>query len=246
MVERVPTGIFGLDDLLEGGFPKDRLILVSGACGSGKSIFALQFLVKGVELGEPGLFVTTDERPERLREDMLRFGWDLSAMEAQDKLVILDALSPHIGVPSAEKYTLPTLTIDAERLLARIAQICSQKGIKRVAIDSMASLGLHMKDDSEVRRTILKFSFALAKMGATVIVTSEVPEQTVEGVAFSKYGVEEYAADGVIILHYAGFASAGAKRTLFIRKMRGTRHAEDTHVLNFTAKGLQVVKAEEQ
>ena len=91
---RVATGIPGLDALVEGGFPRARSILVSGSCGTGKSIFGMQYLYHGlVDYEEPGVFVTFDEMPSKIREDMLKFGWNLKELEKNDLLAILDATS---------------------------------------------------------------------------------------------------------------------------------------------------------
>jgi len=77
-MKRINTGINGLDELIEGGFPVKRSVLLSGACGTGKSIFSMQFIYEGaLTYSEPGVFVTLDERPDLLRQDMLRFGWDI-------------------------------------------------------------------------------------------------------------------------------------------------------------------------
>ncbi|MFW9944179.1 MAG: ATPase domain-containing protein, partial [Candidatus Sifarchaeia archaeon] len=93
-IERVNTGIPGLDDLIEGGFPRGDIILVAGRAGTGKSILVNQFLYKGVtEYGEPGVLVTLEEPPHLIRRNMMRFGMDLAALEKEGKLSIVD-LSP--------------------------------------------------------------------------------------------------------------------------------------------------------
>lgn len=243
MVERVKTGIFGLDDLLEGGFPKGRTILVSGTCGTGKSILGMQFAYCGaVEYGEPSIFVTTDERPELFSEDMLRFGWDVKKAEQGGKFALFDVTATHIGVPSTSMYSMSQVSTDSERLISRLAQLCGEMKAKRVVIDSLASLGLQMKDDAEIRRAILKINYSLSKAGATTILTSEIPNSAPG--CFSKHGVEEYAVDGVVVLSYN--VEQEFPRTLFIRKMRGTRHSEHIHPIDITAKGISVGKFGEE
>ena len=244
---RVRTGIYGLDDMIEGGFPIGRTILLAGACGTGKTIFAIQYIYRGaLEYDEPGVFVTLDERPEMIREDMSRFGWDLKKMEAKGKMALVDASSAKIGFPSEEKYTLPQAGIDVDRLVLRVMQICDQIGAKRVVIDSMAGLGLHMDNESDIRKAILKINYMLSKSSVTTILTSEVPEQSFGAgpMTFSKYGVEEYTADGVIVMHYLGIGTE-SNRSLFVRKMRGTRHAEDIMPMEISQKGIVVKKPEE-
>jgi len=244
---RVRTGIYGLDDMIEGGFPLGRTILVAGACGTGKTIFAIQYIYRGaLEYNEPGVFVTLDERPEMIREDMSRFGWDIKKMEAKGKMALVDASSAKIGFPSEEKYTLPQAGIDVDRLVLRVMQICDQIGAKRVVIDSMAGLGLHMDNESDIRKAILKINYMLSKSSVTTVLTSEVPEQSFGAgpMTFSKYGVEEYTADGVIVMHYLGIGTE-SNRSLFVRKMRGTRHAEDIMPMEISQKGIVVKKPEE-
>ena len=245
--ERVSSGIYGLDTLIEGGFPKNRNILVSGACGTGKTIFVMQYLCRGAtEYGDKGVYVTLDERPDHVRQDMLRFGWDLQKLENQGMIAIIDASAAKIGAPSEEKYALPQVGIDVDRLLIRVIQICEQIGATRLVIDSVAGLGMRIGSEEEVRKTILKINTLLSTAKVSAVITSEIPEQAFGSgpMQFSKYGVEEYVADGVIILHYLGIG-AESNRSLFVRKMRGTKHVEDILPMEITKKGLVVKKPEE-
>ena len=84
MVERVPTGISGLDDMIEGGFKKNNTIVLIGGCGSGKSTMAMQYLYNGALSDEPGVYITFEEEPVEIRENMLRHGWDLKGLEAEN------------------------------------------------------------------------------------------------------------------------------------------------------------------
>lgn len=244
---RAKTGIYGLDELIEGGFPPGRTILVTGACGTGKTIFAMQYIYRGAaDFDEPGVFVTLDERPEMIRQDMLRFGWDIKKMEAKGKMALVDAAAAKIGYPSEEKFTLPQAGIDMDRLILRIMQIADQIGAKRLVLDSIAGLGLHIDNENEIRKAILKINYMFTKSNATTVLTSEVPEQSFGAgpMAFSKYGVEEYTADGVIVLHYLGIGTE-SNRSMFIRKMRGTKHIEDILPMEITPKGMVVKRPEE-
>jgi len=247
MIERVPTGIYGLDELIEGGFPKGRTILVSGGTGAGKTIFGMQYLYRGaVDYGEPGVFVTLDEKPSLIRQDMSRFGWDIEKLEKKNMLAILDASSARAGFPSEERYRIPDTTLDIDKLLLKIMQVADQLKAKRLVIDSVAGLSAHIDTEAEVRRTILKVNYMLMRTDTTAIITSEVAEQGFGSgpMRFSKYGVEEYVADGVMVLHYLGFGTADA-RTLYVRKMRGTRHVEDVLPMHITQKGIMVSRPQE-
>jgi KaiC/GvpD/RAD55 family RecA-like ATPase len=249
-MERVPTGIDGLDEMIEGGFPRGRTVLLSGGCGTGKTIFSLQFLYKGiVDHGEPGIYVTIDERPELTRQDMLRFGWDLRTLEDQGKFRIVDLLRSKIGLPSEEKFQITTEITDVDRLILEIMQMAREIGAKRIVVDSLPALGIHMTDQNRVRDMVLKLSYMLRKDKLTSIFISEVEEQPFGSgpMHFSKFGVEEYVADAVILLHYLGTVGddGGTKRTMYIRKMRATKHSEDILPMYITSDGIRVENPEE-
>src|SRR3989338_4362172 len=123
-MKRVPTGIVGLDELLEGGFPEGRAILLSGGCGTGKTIFCTQYIHNGAKkYNEPGIYVTLDERPDLIREDMLRFGWDLHEHEEKNLLQIIDGSIAKIGIPSEEIFSLPVTGFDLDKLLLEIMRV---------------------------------------------------------------------------------------------------------------------------
>ena len=246
-MERVPTGITGLDNMVEGGFPRGRTVLISGGCGTGKSILSMQYLYHGaVQHNEPGIYVTVDERPELTRQDMLRFGWDLKSLEDQGKLVILDLTGTKIGVQSEEKYAM-TSELDVDRLILKIMQTAGEIGAKRLVIDSLPALGFRLKDEQEIRSMILKLTYMIRKSDLTAILITEVPEsQPGSGpMTFSKYGVEEYVADSVILLHYLAMGSDTTNRTFYIRKMRGTKHIEDIIPMQITETGIVLLNPEE-
>ncbi len=241
-MQRVPTGVNGLDELMEGGFPAGRSILVSGACGTGKTIFGVQYLYQGAaKYSEPGVYVTLDERPDLIRQDMLRFGWDLRKLEEQNMLHIIDGTIAKLGMPSDEEFSLPATGFDLDRLLLEIMRITKRIGAKRVVIDSIPALGFNFENPGEIRKAILKLGYMLMRIGVTSLITSEVHEGANR---FGKYGVEEYVVDGVIMMHYMGMGTT-SNRTLHIRKMRATKHSEDLHPLEITDRGLLVHKVEE-
>ena len=246
-MDRVKTGIYGFDEVIEGGFPRGRTMLVTGAAGTGKTIMAMQYAYRGaMEFNEPSDFVTLDERPDMLREDMSRFGFDITKAEKKGVFALIDASAAKAGYQSGEKYSMPSMGVDVDRLLLRIMQVIDQIGAKRVVIDSLAGLGFHLDDENEIRRAILKINFMLMKNGVTTILTSEVAEGNSVTDSYSKFGVEEYVADGVIVLHYLGNSgTGGANRTMFIRKMRGTNHTEDILPIDFTSKGFVIKKPED-
>ncbi len=244
MVERVKTGIGGLDELIGGGFPKGRTILVTGSCGTGKSIFGMQFLYKGAaEFDEPGLLVAFDEMPDKIRNDMLNFGWDIAALEKKNKLAIIDVTSAKAGVPSEEEHAILPGQMDIDKILIDIISVARNIGAKRLVIDSVPSMAFRLDSEHEVRKSILKLSYVTARAGMTTVLITEAKEsETGVPSKFSKYGVEEYISDGVIVLSLIGGASQTGFRTLYIRKMRGTKHEMALHPMDLGDKGMLIKK----
>lgn len=242
-MERMKTGITGLDELIEGGFPAGRSVLISGACGTGKTIMCMQYIYKGAkDFNEPGVYVTLDERPALIREDVMRFGWDLKKQEEKNMLNIVDGSIAKLGMPSEEEYSLPVTGYDVDKLLLEIMRVIKRLEAKRVVIDSIPALGFNFENPSEVRKAVLKLSYMLMRSGVTSILVSEIQEGVNK---FGKYGVEEYVVDGVIVLHYMGVGTQ-SNRTLHIRKMRATNHSEDLHPIKISKEGISVHRIEEE
>src|SRR3989344_1351072 len=242
-MKRVPTGIVGLDELLEGGFPEGRAILLSGGCGTGKTIFCTQYIHNGAKkYNEPGIYVTLDERPDLIREDMLRFGWDLRKLEDAGMVEIIDGSLAKIGMPSEEEFSMPATGFDIDKLLLEIMRTAKRTGAKRLVIDSIPALGFNYQNESEVRNAILKLSYLLMRIGVTTVMTSEVAEGENR---FGKFGIEEYVVDGVIVLHYMGMGNR-SNRTVHIRKMRATRHSEELHPMEISESGIKVHRVDKE
>lgn len=247
-MERVKTGIYGLDELLEGGFPKRRAILCAGSTGTGKTILGMQYVYQGiVQNEEPGVFVTFDEMPDKLRQDMLRFGWNVKELEDNNLLGIVDVTSARAGAPSEEAHALLPGQLDFDKMLVDILAIARNINAKRMVIDSIPAMVFHLGGEAELRKALLKLSYVVARSGMTTMMTTEVPEQPLGGggaLHFSRYGVEEYISDGVLLLSFLG-VGAQATRTIYIRKMRGTKHSMEIHPMEITDKGVVVRKIEE-
>ncbi|MEM4261920.1 MAG: ATPase domain-containing protein [Candidatus Diapherotrites archaeon] len=240
-MKRIKTGINGLDELIEGGFPEGRSILLTGGCGTGKTIFGMQYIYKGAQdYNDPGIYVSFDERPELLRQDMLRFGWDIRKLETQNMIQIIDGTIAKIGFPSEEQFSLPTTGFDIDKLLLEILRSNRQIGAKRIVIDSIPAIGLNYDNEKDIRNAILKLSYLLAKMGLTSILITETTQEN----KYSKYEIEEFVVDGVIVMHYLGIGTR-TNRTMHIRKMRSTKHSENIHPIEITnEKGIIVKKTQ--
>ena len=172
---------------------------------------------------------------------MLTFGWDLKKLEDDNMMHIIDGSIAKIGLPSEEEFSLPATGFDLDKLLLEIMRVSKRIGAKRIAIDSLPSLGFNFKNQNDVREAILKLSYILTRMGATSMLTSEIRENKNQ---YEKYGVEEYVVDSVIVLSYQGLGTQ-SNRTLHVRKMRATKHSEDLHPLSITPKGMKVHKIDE-
>ena len=260
---RCPTGINGLDDLLCGGFPRGRTLLLSGSCGTGKSTFGVQYLINGiVKYNEPGVLVTLEEDPKELRSDMLGFGFDLQAEEDKGNLVIIDTSLSRMGFDPDESSGAPfeinppkgsMSLLPDEFSLENIIEIIIKKtreiGAKRVIIDSLPALdfllGSTVNIKHTIRQLILSMNYRLKAAGLTSILITEPSENEGFSKGISTHGVESYVADGVIIIHYSTLGT-DAGRFLIIRKMRGTKHSEDVHPIVFTeGVGIKVLGAED-
>ena len=133
-VEKIATGISSFDIIAKGGLPRNRTTLISGTAGSGKTIFAVQFLAAGIMEGEPGVFVTFEESAADIRKNMMSFGWDLATWEAEGKLAFVDA-SPDPMVDSVEAGSF-----DLGALLARVQHAVRKVKAERVAVDSLGAV----------------------------------------------------------------------------------------------------------
>ncbi len=242
MLERVPTGIPGFDEICEGGLLRDRSYLISGPSGSGKTVFAMQFIVNGItQYNEPGIFIATEERPQHLRENFSTFGWELEKYEDENMLAIVDATSTKIGLPSDEKY-IDVRPFDTRSLLDQIITIQDEIGARRAVLDSTTSIGFTVGDPAKFRVELLKLSTTMEILGLTSILTCEVVEGG--GDRISRFGVENFVVEGSIVLYYTRIENTRV-RSIEIFKMRGTSHSRKIHPFEITDKGIVVYSKEE-
>jgi KaiC/GvpD/RAD55 family RecA-like ATPase len=219
--ERVTTGIPGLDELIEGGLVKGSTTLVSGAAGTGKTIFCSQFIMEGLKNDETCMFITLEEKPQDIIDDVKRFGWDFRKY-IDEKKMYLDYQDP---------FQITDIT---SPMLDKI----QQKKVQRVVIDSTAIFELYYEKPAEIRKQLFKLLTGLKSIGVTSIITAEMPE---DSGALSKFGVEEFVVDGVISLHYMGIGES-SYGSLQVRKMRRTNHSKDVFPTEISDKGISVKK----
>jgi len=223
--ERVKTGIPGLDDLIDGGLIPKSLNLLTGTAGTGKTIMASQFIFAGLkDFNQSAVYVSFEEPIENIKENCLGFGWDFSNYEKKEKLAFVRYDPFHV-----------------EDIYELIETNVKKLGAERVVIDSVSALGLYVRDIPEIRRMIFNIAFLLRKLNCTTLLVSEIlPMQE----TLSRFGVEEFVTDGVIVLYYTRVGSQFS-RSLTIWKMRNSGHSNKIHPYRISNKGIAVYAKEE-
>lgn len=236
---RVPTGVPGLDNIIEGGLPSNSSILVTGGPGSGKTILCMQFLIHGMENGEPGIIISMDERPEDLRREALKFGWDLTKYEDDGMLAIVDVSYPRSGLPSRERYKM-SMPFTLDSIVTTVFDIINDLGAKRVVLDSLPAFGLHFENESDVRIAIHRLNNLLLGSDCTSIITSEIIPGH-EGI--SRFGVEEFISRGIILMEISTEGNEFIRK-MTILKMRETNYKLRKYKFKITGKGIKVLPTE--
>jgi circadian clock protein KaiC len=213
-IQKLETGIPGFDFLSEGGLPKGRATLIAGTAGSAKTVFACQFLAEGIKRGETGVFVTFEEPPKALRKNMRGFGWNIRQWEEDRLWAFVDA-SPQPG-----ETPVVTGEYDLGALIARIEFAIRKYNAKRVSMDSLGAIFSHLTDSAQVRSDLFRLASALRELEVTAVMTAERIQEYGD---ISRYGVEEFVADNVVILRNV-LADEKRRRTIEILKYRGTDH----------------------
>jgi circadian clock protein KaiC len=231
-VEKIATAIPGFDIVAEGGLPRARATLVAGTAGSGKTVFATQFLAAGIlHFDEGAVLVTFEDAPADIRKNMLGFGWDIARWERDGKWAFVD-VSPD---PSEQ----PTVvgSYDLGGLLSRIEHAIRKTKATRVALDSLNALFVQFPDRALMRGELFRITSALKQMGVTVLFTAE---RTEDYGPVTQFGVEEFVADNVIILRNI-LSDERRRRTLEILKFRGAPHERGEVPFTVMENGLIII-----
>jgi circadian clock protein KaiC len=232
-VQKLPTGIPSFDTIAKGGLPQNRTTLISGTAGSGKTVFALQFLGAGItDVDEPGVFVTFEESSADIRQNMQSFGWDIDAWEKAGKFAFVDAS------PDPETEVIESGSFDLGALLARVQNAVKKVNAKRVSVDSLGAVFSQFSDQAIVRRELFRIAWALKHMGVTALLTAE---RANDYGPIARFGVEEFIADNVIVLRNV-LDDENRRRTIEILKFRGTDHQKGEYPFTIVAeRGLVVI-----
>jgi circadian clock protein KaiC len=222
------TGITGFDDITYGGLPKGRPTLVAGGAGSGKTMFAMEFIVHGaVEYGEPGVYVTFEENIGDLKKNFASLGYNLEKLVDEKKIAIDHVFIERSQIEETGEYNL-------EALFIRLGYAIDTIGAKRVALDTIEVLFAGLRNDAVVRSEILRLFRWLKDRGITAVVTGEKGDRTI-----TRYGLEEYIADCVIMLDNR-VTSELATRRLRIMKYRGSTHGADEYPFLIGKDGISI------
>jgi circadian clock protein KaiC len=231
------TGIEGLDQITGGGFPSGRPTLICGAAGCGKTLMAMEFLVKGAtELDEPGVFMAFEERADELAANVRSLGFDLDKLVAQNKVVL-----EHIHVERSELEENGEYDLDG--LFIRLGYAIDSIGAKRVVLDTIETLFGGLDNQAILRAELRRLFRWLKDRGITAVITAERGDGTL-----TRAGLEEYVSDCVILLDHRVIDQVSTRR-LRVVKYRGTAHGTNEYpflidesgfsVLPITYKGLE-------
>jgi len=221
-IKRISTGIPNLDNLISGGFKKNSINLVAGGAGTGKSIFAIEFIIEGIKKNEAGIYITFEEKKKKFYEDMLELGWDFEKYEKSGKFVFLEYTPEQVKKILTEGGGI-------------VEAIIEKTKAKRIVIDSITSFSLLYEDELTKKEAALALFELIDKWDCTAILTSQ--DESKDGHTIS--AALEFEVDGIIILYHVKKKGI-RKRALEILKMRGTKIPEKTFALDITNKGIQI------
>lgn len=226
---KAPTGIEGLDQITGGGLPAGRPTLVAGTAGSGKTMLAMEFLVRGATLfGEPGVFMMFEENAAELTANVRSLGFDLAKLEAE-KMIVLDYV--HIERNEFEE----TGEYDLEGLFVRLGHAIDSIGAKRVVLDTIEALFAGLPNHAILRAELRRLFRWLKDRGVTAVITGEKGESTI-----TRYGLEEYVADCVVVLDQRVVEQICTRR-LRVMKYRGTAHGTNEYPFLIGENGFSVL-----
>ncbi|MEZ0539993.1 circadian clock protein KaiC [Fibrella arboris] len=223
------TGINGLDEITGGGLPKGRPTLICGSAGCGKTLFSMEFLVRGaLQFGEPGVFVAFEEKSDELTMNVASLGFDLKQLQA-DKLIKLD----HVRIERSEIEE--TGEYDLDGLFIRLGYAIDSIGAKRVVLDTIENLFSGLNNQGILRAELRRLFEWLKEKGVTAIITGERGDGTL-----TRHGLEEYVSDCVILLDHR-VDNQISTRLLRIVKYRGSVHGTNEYPFLIDEDGISVL-----
>lgn len=243
-MDRITTGIQGLDRLMGGGIPRKNSVLLTGSCGTGKTILSLQYLYHGALKGEPGLYVTFEESKDKIVGQAGEFGWDIEKLERENLLEVyvvdtfdmedvLDRIKEKIRRLKARRLVLDSLTVMLEHGVVYRSRISKEMSAVNKEKQPM---GFPEDGHNVTRKDIYFVIKELSKLNTTSLLVSEVGEKSDY---LSRDTISEFACDGVILLKTSELGGE-IERLLSVRKMRGTEVQITMSPMKFTKEGIVV------
>lgn len=223
-IQKVTTGIPGFDEMLGGGVPQKASIELSGTPGSGKTTFAMQFLIEGANKGERGIYFTFEQRREQLVDTFAAFGWDLQTLESEGKLKVI------YKTPMEEEGIM-----DSFRLL-QLEEELRDFPANRIVFDSVNILHLFSNDWKKTRRALIDFVYFLKDKGVTAMFIAEREQGMSGGFTFNPL---DFLFDGIIFLDNVEINGI-LKNVAVIPKMRDCKHDKGVRPLKITNRGVIV------
>lgn len=225
-MERLKTGIEGLDELMQGGIPAASTVLISGGAGCGKTILGMQYIYNGAsQFNEPGVYVALEANVKNIVWNMESFNWDIKKLQGKN---LMRVYRLNLGYEKDPDKMLDK--INAE--LKVITDLVEEIQAKRLVIDSVAAFGMWFESSARLRSTLFNFVDKLKELNCTTLMTTETSGGRED---YSSFGVEDFVADGVIALYFSP-----PNRSVFVKKMRGTNQSKSVHPFEITSTGIKV------
>ena len=228
-LHKSPTGITGLDEITGGGFPTGRPTLICGAAGAGKTLFSIEFIVRGaLEYNEPGVILTFEENTEDLEKNVASLGFDLKKLQ-KDKLINID----YVRIERSEIEE--TGEYDLDGLFIRLGYAIDSIGAKRVMLDTIENLFSGLQNQGILRAELRRLFSWLKEKGVTAVITGEKGDGTL-----TRHGLEEYISDCVIMLDHRVVNQISTRR-LRVIKYRGSLHGTNEYPFLIDEDGISVL-----
>jgi len=231
---RSRSGIEGLDKILNGGIPLGNNVLLTGACGTGKTTMSVEYLNFGAQQGDTGLFIAVAEHAQKVIDNMKTYEFFDPRLIDTKKLQFVDMSTIY------EKLGLEKTEFSHEDVVALVkglVELVKETGARRLVIDSVTGILLHVKAKELIRDFMSRLCRKLSEAGCTSIFVSEIPPGESH---YSSFGVEEAVADGIIVLGNVD-QRGYLLRTLHVVKMRGTPHSRSKYAIDLTQYGMIIV-----
>ena len=229
LLPKCPTGISGLDDITEGGLPRGRPTLVCGAAGCGKTLLAMEFIVRGItQYGEPGVFMSFEETAEELAKNVSSLGFDVAGLVRRGKMAVDYVRVERSEIDETGEY-------DLEGLFVRLGAMIKAVKAKRVALDTVEALFAGIPNEAILRAELRRLFQWLKDQSVTAVITGEQGEKTL-----TRHGLEEYVSDCVLFLDHRVLNQVATRR-LRIVKYRGSKHGTSEYPTLIDEDGLTVM-----